>query len=139
MKRIQTRLFLAVVTLGLITPGLTISSHAATWHQGTPKGLRGNWTRKAHAGLGKNRFAYTEGTRITKTHFSGYGLGDPFSLNHLKYRKLGHHSYALKGKEYIYSHKTNQIKVVRSGQRLKWRITHPKAFQNSYSSWFLKK
>lgn len=47
----KTRILTATATLALgleIGLAYTPSTHAATWHRGTPKALRGNWRDSTH-------------------------------------------------------------------------------------------
>lgn len=134
MSKLTTSL---AVTTGvaalLLLGGRPATAHATTWHAGVPSALRGIWQRTAYAGTGKNRFSFKTGIYLTRRHFTAFGLGDPFVLNHLKYHKVRHNVYAVKGVEYLYSHKVNHIQLVKTGHRLKYKITLPKAYRSGYS------
>lgn len=131
---------ITIVTMLITLGGLNAAvAHAATWHNGTPKNVHGTWQRTAHAGLGSNRFSYKEGIHFSPTALDSFGLGDGLVMNHLKYRKVGHSTYILRGREYRYSKKIYQIKVIKSGKKLKWQIVSPKAYrQSSKTTWYLK-
>lgn len=139
MNKTKTRILLGMLGLSLLVPIVAISpADASSWHTGTPKVLRGNWYRTKHAGTGSNRFSFKTGVKLSKTNFSAYGLGDPFVMNHLKYKKLSKKSYVISGIEYLYSKDARHVKITKSGHKLKWRTTYPAAYKYSYSQWFTK-
>lgn len=116
-----------LLTLSSITFATTVTtsqSHAAAWHYGTPKILRGTYKVTRHVG-GKYAFSYKEGVQLTRRTYMAFGLGDPFSLNRVSYKRYGRYTYLLRGVEYVYSHKWNYVKLRATHYKLKERVTYP--------------
>lgn len=121
MKRLVTVMTVsAAMGLPLALQAPT-TAHAAKWHHGTPKVLRGTWEHQKKAGQGKNAFYAKEGVKITKKRLTAYWIGDPFVLGKLKYRKTSAHVYVFKGIEMINSLKLYQVRLRRVGHRLKYQ------------------
>lgn len=117
--------FLVLTTVGTSSIIAPSTASAAKWHTGTPKTIRGKWKKAKWFGTGKSRFKFYEIATIGKSTFIAQELGDPYSVNHIKYKKIGKHSYLLSGKEWVYSKKTNHVLVVATKHKLKWRTTYP--------------
>ncbi|MFD1455148.1 hypothetical protein ACFQ44_05510 [Levilactobacillus lanxiensis] len=117
-------LALAAISLSIGLPlalNAPTTAHAAKWHQGTPKVLRGTWERNKRAGQGKYAFNAKLGVKITKKGLNSYWIGDPLVLGKMKYRKTSQHVYVLKGIEMINSLKPYQVRIRRVGNRLKYQ------------------
>ncbi|GHP14312.1 hypothetical protein YK48G_17370 [Lentilactobacillus fungorum] len=125
MNRITKYALLALSSITFATTVSTVQSHAATWHYGTPKTLRGTYKVARHAGTGKYRFKYYEGVRVTGRDFETFGLGDGFAMNRVSYKRYGRYTYVLRGVEYRYSHKVNYVKLRATHYKLKERIITP--------------
>ena len=116
-------LVMAAVSLSIGLPlalNAPATAHAAKWHQGTPKVLRGTWERRVTVGKGKSQFKATDGVKITKKGLNAYYVGDPFVLGKIKYQKASKHIYVLKGIEMINSLKPYKVRVRQVGKRLKY-------------------
>jgi len=108
MKKISLIILVTATVLGvsIATPLITPTpAQAATWHQGTPKSIRGKWHLK-------NTPAYVQRIHITKTHLYYYS-GGPYYLKDISYKKTGAHSYTVRGYEYtyLYSYSSVHFKV----------------------------
>ncbi|KRM51626.1 hypothetical protein [Lentilactobacillus kefiri] len=108
-------------------------SKAASWHYGTPKILRGTYNRTMHAGSGKYRFKFKQGVQMTRRTYTAFGLGDPFSMNRVSYKRYGRYTYLLRGVEYVYSHKWNYVKLRATHYKLKERIITPHYAEKHFS------
>lgn len=139
MKKLKTLILAAFTTLSvsLVAPLGSQSVQAATWHKGTPKALRGTWQRTEHVS-GKYGFSFKSGIRFQKSHSTTLSLGDPFVMNHLKYKKVGKTAFVLSGIEYLYSKTYRHIKVIKHKNKIKWRCTAPKSYSYHYSKWLYK-
>ena len=72
------------------------AAHAATWHKGTPKALRGNWSWYAR---GKHDPAW-DTFHIAAKKMTSQGRGNPqMTYKRLRYRSLGHGKYRLRAYE----------------------------------------
>ncbi|WP_125583443.1 hypothetical protein [Levilactobacillus cerevisiae] len=121
MKKV---LALAVVSLSVGLPlamNTPTTAHAAKWHQGTPKVLRGTWERKVTVGKG-TKWAYKawDGVKITKSGLNAYYVGDPFVLGKIKHQKISKHDYMLRGIEMVNSLRPYRVRVHQVGKRLKY-------------------
>jgi len=112
---------LTTVTVG----GAAATAHAATWHKGTPKALRGNWQRSYR----------DQGTKIVM-HFKVQAQTIHLSRvksaattwTNLSYQKVGKHTYKLKG---IYQNgelvdKDARLQIVQKNHKIE--------FKNAWSS-----
>ncbi|AQW20749.1 hypothetical protein PL11_001870 [Lentilactobacillus curieae] len=119
-----------LVSAGLFG-GLTITSantEAATWHQGTPKALRGTWKTKPNRFFGNVVFTI----RIGKNYSHAMG-SDPDFLNKVKYQYLGHHYYKIRGIETVYSHKpTTRYFKWDSKHHIQYNTTRSMKYGESY-------
>jgi len=124
------------LSLALNTP---TTAHAAKWHQGTPKVLRGTWERMETVGKGKDAFKAPEVAKITKSKFTAYFIADPYMLGKLKYQKTGKHVYVFKGIETLYSHKPDRVRVHQVGKRLQWQEHYRAGRYLKMGLWLTKK
>lgn len=139
MKKV---LALAVVSLSVGLPlamNTPTTAHAAKWHQGTPKVLRGTWERMETLGQGENAFKAPEVANITKSKFTAYLIGDPYMLGKLKYQKTDRHTYVLKGIETSYSHKPDWVRIHQVGKRLQWQVHYKAGRYLKMGLWLTKK
>lgn len=95
MNRITKYGLLALSSITFATTANTVQSHAAVWHYGTPKILRGTYKVTRHVG-GKYAFNYKEGVQMTRRTYTAFGLGDPFSMNRVSYKHYGRYTYLLR-------------------------------------------
>jgi len=120
------------------------TAHAAKWHQGTPKVLRGTWERMETVGKGQNAFKAKMGVQVTKKRAIAYFIGDPFVLKKMQYQKTSKHVYVLKGTEALYTRKPTmgKIRIHQVGKRLKFQAYEDFGKQAHYekmSAWLVKK
>lgn len=94
----------ALTTLGLAVSTPVSTAHAATWHQGTPKILRGKW-----------RLDDVSPTlvhlRVTKQRFYFYSMGPLYYLKNVHYQKVGQHAYKLRGYEYTHHKRYDTVRL----------------------------
>ncbi len=93
--------------LGAILGGsllFNVNAEASTYHNGTPKALRGCWYAgqktyleywSKHSGMNTLQYSGTYG---------GYYKSSPYGLTYMKYKYLGYHTYQLTG----WTYSTNQ-------------------------------
>lgn len=138
--KIKSLVLVTTTALGIsITPLFNSKqAEAATWHKGTPKVLRGTWQKKVHEG----GISFDTGIQIKKNYFTTFSPGDPLYLKPVSYHKVGNGTYALKGKEVIYSpHTVIHIRIKKTGNKIKYKITIPKQtlhLKKIYSTWYPK-
>ncbi|NLR31354.1 hypothetical protein [Levilactobacillus tujiorum] len=126
------KFFIASVALGIFGGSLSLSmtANASNWHSNTPTSIRGTWKKSKKAGSGKYSFKYNYIVRITSHSFAAQGLGDPYYISNVKYKKIGHYSYMFSGKEF-YSRKWQHIKVIATKHTIKFKIVSPKSMAMS--------
>lgn len=108
MNKLRSFVVLVTLVLGLsVLSPVTQTAQAASWHKGTPKALRGKW-RVKHVSTS------TEHLHITKSHVYLYSSG-PFNLKNVKYKKIGSHTYKVRGYEYTYLNANSTIKFRTKG------------------------
>jgi len=143
MKR-KTCLLLTLMTVGTLgLLGGTTTAHAATWHNGTPKILRGTYVMKQKTADGY-RPAFT-----IKKHTITLKLDSPkatTTLTKAKYRKTGRTTYLLKGGYFnsgvlyvkaTYGYAKNQKRIqIKNGFNQKNRIHWT---TNQHLGWFYRK
>jgi len=109
---IKSVLSIELVSLGLVAGGVAYINapkvEASSWHEGTPKVLRGFWIHGYHNSVTVNAKSY-----------SFTGAMTPMFKN-AKWRSLGKHKYQLRGYQYNSSLKKGYYKLTlgRVGKRL---------------------
>lgn len=121
------KFFIASVALGVfgVSLSLNMTANAPSWHSDTPIFVRGIWKKAKKSGTGKYSFKYNDIVRVTKHSFTAQGLGDPYYISNVKYKKIGHYSYITLGKE-SYSHKWQHVKIIATKHTIKFKIVSPK-------------
>lgn len=131
----------------LLTAGLGIgtantSVHAATWHKGFPKALRGNWylykNKKPISRLRAVGRTYAYNDIWYSSHYHAYYNNFSYDfLANSKYRYIGNHKYVISGKLEGGQNPnpgTRQSHVVKVGKQhikqygVTWTRHHPKRF-----------
>lgn len=123
---------------GLLTLGATTTASAATWHQGTPKALRGTYMSKVYRFKGGTKgHSYREKLYVQKDGLPFYSFT---YVNHklwnsspmmglaraAKYRKLSAHEYEFVGKYKT----TGTVKMrLRTYSHHRLRYTYAKSFK----------
>ncbi|QMU07497.1 hypothetical protein [Levilactobacillus suantsaii] len=96
MKRLITNLALVTASSFTLLVGLTSPSQASSWHKGTPKALRGDYSyntlRDAYDHIGWISFK-----KNTYSVSDPYPLGHNLDIKQVHYKKIGQY-YRLKGK-----------------------------------------
>lgn len=96
-----------ITALALTSFGGPTTAHAATWHKGTPKALRGDWSwQRKHidyAGGGGQYGGYT----FTKSGYVYQAQGDaPILTERVRYQNLGHGIYKIRAYRFVKAYKT---------------------------------
>lgn len=102
MTKITATGLVTLATLSLLSTPISTNAHAASWHSGTPKVLRGKWrgaTKKI------KQFKYSNhATVIVKAHaitnLPALPPRDGQYSKKLHYKKTGNRSYTITGRQY---------------------------------------
>ena len=93
------KLLIGLVTaLAFMNVGVGTTANASSWHRGAPKIARGTWS---------DEWNYPKGGEYDILYISKHKLifddNTPY-LTHLKYKKIGYHTYKFRGYEFELGH-----------------------------------
>jgi hypothetical protein len=134
MKKLGQVMVIALTTI-MVGGVAATTADAATWHNGTPKALRGNWQR-----------AYKDqGTKIVM-HFQVKAKTIHLTRKHattstwsqLKYQKVGKQTYKLKGtfKSKDLTDKDARLQIVLKNHKLEFKNAWSSKYD--YLGWYHK-
>lgn len=87
---LKRRKFMLITVLALASFGGTTTAHAATWHSGTPKAIRGHWIyHKSKLSFG---YYYVRAHQICFQNYQAI----PYRESQVTYKNLGHGRYKLR-------------------------------------------
>lgn len=134
MKKLGQIVVVALTTI-MVGGVAATTADAATWHQGTPKALRGNWQRTYKS----------QGTKIVM-HFKvqpkkiqlSRAKSSASTWSHLTYQKVGKYTYKLKGtfKSPELTDKHAQLQMVLKNHRLQFKNAWSSKYE--YLGWYHK-